>query len=157
MYLHEIMDRNNFHMLTERVQKSRKVDRNDNVTYENFNQVYKDVSYDIKPVHVPIDYIFKYGSNSCKQCSYGKGYYVVNILKNKIPNPADYIILSDQPIKDMTDEQKKIFIELEKKKPFWRVLLPCNCAMRKAQAKEPDLLMNPTGNIVLRLTYTIAS
>ena len=155
-YLHEIIDRNNFQMITERIMKGRKVDLNDNVTFEYFTHKVNDVSYNIVPVHVPIDYVFKYGNNACKQCGYGKGYYVTNLFKNKIEKVGDYIILADQPINELTDEQKKIFIELEKKKPLWRVMLPCSCALKKAQSKEPDLLMAFDGHIIVRLTYTIA-
>lgn len=154
-HLHEIFNRPTFDIITERILKDRKVDMQDKVTYVDFDHLYEGVTYAIKPVHVPIDYIFKYGVSSCKQCV-GKGYFVTKLFKRNIPKPADYVILSEQPIKNMTDEQKKMFIEMEKKKPLWRVMLPCSCALKKAQIKEPDLVMTADGHIIVRMTYTVA-
>lgn len=151
--LHEIVDDNNFKIITSRILKSRKMGDNDTVTYEVFDQLVGDKIYTITPEHVPMDYLYRYAKSKCS-CN-GKGYYVTNIMKNKLQNAGDFVLLADRPINEMTDEQKKLYIEAEKKKTMWRVMLPCKCALTGAMKKEPDILANQTGNVVIRINYEV--
>jgi hypothetical protein len=150
-----MMDKVNFDIAIKKVMKTRKVIDENTVTFETVEHTTGDKKYILKAVHVPIDHVFKYASSNCKMCTFGKGYYVMNVEKHKIPDPENYVMLSSMPVQDMSDEQQKILIEKEKQNKFWRIMYPCKCAVQRALEKEPDLLTNPLGNILLRVDYEI--
>ena len=149
------LDQVNFTLAAKELMKTRKVVDETTVTYGTVEHRLGDKKYVITAEHVPIDYIFKYASSNCKMCTYGKGYYVAHVEKHKIPNPEDYVMLSTVPIKEMSEEEQNIWREKEKLNKFWRVMYPCQCAVKRALNKEPDLLTNPSGNILLRASYEV--
>jgi len=151
--LSDVLDKAAFDILCKEIMKKRRVE-NDDVIYELFDYKAKGATLEIKAEHVTIDEVFDYAKSSCKQCN-GKGYYIINMEKRRIPNPEDYVVMAKEPINDMPEEMKKIWIEKEKKNKFWRVMLPCRCALKVAHAKDPDFLSNGEGNILVRVKYEI--
>lgn len=125
----------------------------DDATYEDI-EIQKDgVTYKISAEHVTVAEIMKYSKSGCRTCG-GLGRKIVNILKTRIPDPDNYVIFSETPIDTMPPEEKKIWIEKQKQNPFWRILLPCECALKKI-GKTEDIFSNPLGNITMRLDYEI--
>lgn len=152
--LSKILDRNNYRTLCEKVEKSRKVSDDGSMFFEDISYTYGGKSYRVLPIFMPVEDVKKYSKSSCNKC-YGKGYAIHLKEKSKISNPQDYTLMATQPINNMTEEQKKIWIEKEKENKFWRVLLPCSCAVKNAAKKIPDFLFNNEGNILIRLEYEI--
>ena len=151
--LTELLPSTTISILSKKVMKNREVIK-DEVVYKEFEWEEKGVTYRVIPRHVPIEDVFKWAANSCKNCS-SKGYYVLQMDKGKIKNPEDFIIMSDQNLEDMSEEQKKIMIQEESRKSYWRVLLPCKCALKRMQRKMPDVLSTDLGNILVKLDYEI--
>ena len=111
-----------------------------------------DVAYLVKTEHVVIDDVFKYAHSRCKDCN-SKGYYVAHIEKAKLPNPVNYVLLSNSPtesLKDMSETQLKIWKEKMAKETAWRVMLPCHCVMKKGPTKDRSLFFNGDGSIRFR-------
>jgi hypothetical protein len=141
--------------IADSLMKSRKVSPQDEVSYDpvDMMSLSRD-NYTITAHHVPIEEIIKHGSGSCKKCN-SKGYQVSYIVKNRVPNPQDYVILSEKPLTEMTPEEKKLWMEVEKKKTTWKIMLPCRCAMKAFMKDERNIMCNDAGNIVARLTYVM--
>ena len=112
------------------------------------------VEYLVKPEYVSGEEIYKHAKNSCNMC-WGKGYKVLNLEKRKFPNPKDYILLAQQPLNDLTEEQKKILVEREKLSKMWRILLPCSCAIKSIIKKDKHLFVSVDGNICFRINYEV--
>ena len=136
------------------IMKSRKVSPQDEVTYQLVEKEYKGTTYVIKAEHVPIEHLIKYSSSNCKKCN-SKGYSIIYVSKSKIANPQDFVVLADRSVEKMSDEEKKLWLEVEKKKPTWRVMLPCKCTIKNISKKEHTIVANDMGNIVARLSYEI--
>jgi hypothetical protein len=153
--LEEVFGTTSLNLILKNLMKTRKVSPEDQVTYEPVETELSGVRYIIKAEHIFVEEIIKYGSSNCNKCN-GKGYRIVHLEKRKIPNPQDYVILSDRNIETMSEEEKKIWVEMEKKKTTWKLMLPCICAIRKMAKREGAIFSNPTGNIVARLSYEIA-
>lgn len=103
--------------------------------------------------------VFKNGSSSCNDC-WGKGYYINHLPKIKHPNPDNFMTFKpefDAP-EDLTGEQKKIWVEMQKKKydedPCWKVLQVCHCAAKKT-LKDPFVYANAPHTLFFRLDYTV--
>jgi hypothetical protein len=152
--LEDVFNPTNFKLILDEIMKSRKVSPQDVVSYSPIERAQDGVTYVIKAEHVPIETVVKYASSSCKEC-YGKGHYVAYIVKAKVPNPQDYVILSEEPVVGMTEERKKLWLEVEKKKPTWKIMFPCRCAIKGISKKESLICSNTAGNIVTKVTYEI--
>jgi hypothetical protein len=139
--------------IVKRIYQTRKIDKDDKISYEGTETNKNGIKYKISAEHVPVERIMEYSKSGCRTCG-GLGRKIVNILKSRIPDPENYVVLSNQPIGQMTEEQRKIWIEKEKKNPFWRILLPCRCALKNIE-KTGDIFSNPFGNITMRLDYEI--
>lgn len=150
----EELDKPNFEIALKELMKTRRVIDESTVQYGTIEHSCGNKKYTITATHVPIDYVFPYAKGSCKQCN-SKGYQVINIEKHRIANPQDYVMLSNVPIQDMTEDEQRIWREKEKLNKFWRVMLPCRCAVTRALLKEPDILTNPDGSILLRTSYEV--
>ena len=139
---------------TRKVIESRKLTDIDGVEYGSVEHMDTDkhVKYVLSGVHVPMDEIFKYAQSKCNVCN-SKGYKVVNIDKRKIQEPGDYVLISSQPLDDLTPEQLKLWKENVAKQNAWRTMLPCQCALKRALKKERDLYANDWGNILVRIAY----
>ena len=146
--LRDLLDESNFRFVVDRIMKTRKNEGDDRVSYEPFTHKTGTMEIDINPVHVPTDTLFKEAKSSCKDCN-SKGYQVHLIPKQRIRNPEDYIVLSEVPFRDLSEEEKKKIIEQEAKKTTWKVMLPCRCAVKRALMKDNSLLVNELGNIVV--------
>jgi len=152
--LSDILDSIHMNNLYQRIIETRVIHKDDSITYGTVLYPFKDNEYEVTGEHVSVDYVFKFAKSSCNFCS-SKGYGIHNIEKSKLSNPEDYTIVSKQPVNTMSEDQKKIWIEKEKRNPLWRVLLPCHCVLRKAAEKEPNLIFNNARNIIIRVTYRI--
>ena len=152
--LESILDAVAFKYVIIEIMKTRAVSPQDEVTYQPIEKKYKDVTYIIKAEHVPIEYLIKYSSSNCKKCN-SKGYSIIYVSKSKIANPQDFVVLADRSVEKMSDEEKKLWLEVEKKKPTWRVMLPCKCTIKNISKKEHTIVANDMGNIVARLSYEI--
>jgi hypothetical protein len=150
--LEDIFDETTMKYIMKEVMKSRRVSPTDEVSYSPVERQQDGVTYVVKAEHVPIEDIVKHASSRCRDCN-SKGYSVRHIEKAKIPNPQDYVILSDKPIDSMTDEEKKLWVEVEKKKKMWRIMLPCHCAIKGLTRVQHTIFTNATGNIVAQITY----
>jgi len=124
----------------------------DGVTYSPITVTSKEGKITLNPQHVVLDEIVVYAQNRCSTC-HGKGYFVRDVPKNHITDPKDFIFLSNANLDKMTEEELKLWQEHEAQNKFWRILLPCNCAMRKALRKEPDLFANSLGNVIVRIDW----
>jgi len=152
--LKEILSSVDYKFLCEKIIKE-KVQRSDNsFEYKDFSQTMAGVEYLVKPEYVSGEEIYKHAKNSCNMC-WGKGYKVLNLEKRKFPNPKDYILLAQQPLNDLTEEQKKILVEREKLSKMWRILLPCSCAIKGIIKKDKHLFVSVDGNICFRINYEV--
>lgn len=124
----------------------------DGVTYDEFIQEYKGTTYKIRPIHVSIDEVSEYANPKCNVC-YGKGYYTSNISKAVLRNPGDHVILSKQPFEGASDEEKERLIAEERKSTTWRVLFPCECAVKRMRKAEPNFFLSDDRSIMLKIEY----
>ena len=152
--LKDVMDSLNLQKALEELLKTREPKDDDSVDYTDVEYSCGGRKYIIHGDHFPIDDIIKFSKSSCKQCN-GKGYTVSNVKKTLIPDVANYIVLAKVPIREMSEEQVKIWTEKEKLNPLLRIMLPCSCALNAAKKKDPNLFANDIGNIVLQISYTI--
>jgi len=152
--LSEIFGETELKFILQEVMKTRKVSSTDVVSYTPIDKEKDGVKYVIKAEDVPIRELMGYATSSCRGCN-GKGYSVRQVDKSKIPNPQDFVILSDRPIEGMTEAEKKLWLEVEKKKKLWRVMLPCYCTIKGISKKQSLISANALGNIVVRITYEV--
>jgi hypothetical protein len=124
----------------------------DGVKYEEFTHKCNDVEYVIRPSHVTIDEVAAFGSSKCNVC-WGKGYKIVNLAKVTLRSPHDHVILSSRPFDGLSDEDKEKVIDEEKKSKTWRVLLPCDCAVKAISKKDKDFYVSNDRAIMFRVTY----
>jgi len=124
----------------------------DGVTYDEFTHGILDKEYVFKPQHVTIDMVSDHGSSSCRDCN-GKGYKVVEIAKGSLKNPADHVILSRKPIDGLEGAEKEAAIEAERKHARWRVLLPCECAVKALHKYDPNFYASQDRAIMFKLVY----
>lgn len=151
--LTDLISESSISILGKQVLKNRKND-DGIITYQEFDWKEGDAEYRIIPKHIPIKDAFKWASGSCKNCN-SKGYLILRIEKNKIKSPEDFIIMSEKSLDNMTEEQKEILIKEEAKKSYWRVMLPCGCALKRMQRKTPDMLCTDLGHILVKLEYEV--
>lgn len=146
--------------LLKQIQDSRKVVENrkltdiDGVEYGSVEHTDTDrhVKYIIRGVHVPMDEIFKYAQSNCKECN-SKGYKICHIDKRHVRDPGDFVLVSTEPLDDLSKEEMKLWREKMAREKAWRAMLPCQCALKKALRKEPDLRASDLGNILVRIEY----
>lgn len=150
--LSELVDRHSYGTLCNNVLKTRKVDGDGHATYDKLEHKHGDTVYMVEAIPVSIDEIKNYAKPNCNKCT-EKGYYVMRVEKSKIKDPENYYMVASQPINAMSEEQRKIWIEKEKKNKYWRILYPCPCALKRAADKIDDFVHNPAGNITFRLEY----
>jgi hypothetical protein len=150
----DVFSETSLKFISEAVLKTRKVSPEDKVSYEDIEREENGVVYIVKAEHVPIDDLVGHALSGCKNC-HGKGYYICNLDKAKIPNPQDYVILAEKNIVDMPEAEKKLWLEVEKKKKLWRIMLPCRCALKAITKKQPGIFTNEPGNIVARLSCVV--
>ena len=153
--LREVMDEQNIGFLMQQIVKTRCPANDDTVSYSPVEYKFKDTTYVVQAIHVPIEDVAKYGQSSCKKCSYGKGYVIANVLKTSIPDPQNYVVMAKVPIRKFSPEQQKIWIEKEKLNPMLRIMLPCECALKWVGRRDPNLVSNVEGNIMFRLSYKV--
>ncbi|MBD3261058.1 MAG: hypothetical protein GF334_05150 [Candidatus Altiarchaeales archaeon] len=159
-YITDLIDPALFKDLLKQIQDSRKVIESrkltdiDGVEYGSVEHIDKDksVKYTIRGVHVPMDKIFKYARGNCNTCN-SKGYTVVHIDKKYVKEPGDYVLVSSEPVDGLSKEEMGIWREKMAREKAWRAMLPCQCALKKALKKEPDLYANELGNIIVRIEY----
>lgn len=152
--LEEIFNETTMKFITQELMKTRSVSPTDEITYSPVEKEQDGVTYVITAEHVPIEVVMKHADRNCRMCN-SKGYSVRHMEKSRVPNPQDFILLSDSPIEGMTDEQKKLWMEMEKKKKMWRVMLPCRCALKNLSKKQHPIASNEIGNIVAKITYQV--
>ena len=68
-------------------------------------------------------------------------------------NPADHVILSRKPIDGLEGAEKEAAIEAERKHPRWRVLLPCECAVKALHKYDPNFYASEDRAIMFKLVY----
>lgn len=153
--IQEVFDRNNLNHIVDQLTKTKRYDPPTNgIFFDPIEYTHNGVTYIIEGAWVPANDIMTHANSSCKKCN-SKGYYVAEIMKHRLPNPQDYVVLSTEPLTIMSDEQKKLWVEKEKKKPTWRVMIPCPCAMKKLLKKDSSVLVVGDGNMMMRFTYKV--
>jgi hypothetical protein len=152
--LGNILSKDAYNRAIKELSATRSVALDDTVTFKPVEIIQGDKTYILTAAHVSVQDIAKYGQDSCRSC-YGKGYFLSLIEKRRIPNPQDYLILSDKNIEAMPEPEKKNWIEVQKKEKMWKIMFPCRCALRKTAKVEPNMVSNEAGNIAFRITYQI--
>lgn len=140
-------------MLYKDILRTRKCIGDDNFEYTPQVICKDEIKYLITATHIPLDTIKKYGKGNCSSC-FGKGYTIANIAKNKIANVEDYMMISSYDIRNASEEQRKLFIEKEKQKNYWKIIFPCICAVKKMEKKGMQIVHNKMRNIIVELTCT---
>lgn len=130
---------------------SRKCVGEDNFSYTEIEKVANDKTYIIKARHISLEEALKFHDPRCKQC-YGTGRKVVNIEKSRIKHINEFIMIASMSTADLSEEQKRIFVEREKLNKFWKVLLPCNCTIKNMIKKDMYIISNDMHNIVAEIT-----
>lgn len=137
---------------SRKVIDSARLTDSDGVSYEEFTQKSGDVELIIRPKHVTIDDVSEYANPKCRTCN-SKGYMSVQIAKHKLKGASDHIILSRKPLDGLTDEQKDAIIEEEKKSTTWRIILPCECAVKRMSKNDPNFFVSDDRAIMFTLDY----
>jgi len=122
------------------------------VTYEEFTQEFGGVTYVFRPEHVTIDEVSKFGNPRCNVC-FGQGRKTVEIAKTRLKGPGDHVLLSRGPFEGSTQLEKERLIELERKSKTWRVLLPCECAVKAMSKRDPNFFVSDDRAIMFRVVY----
>lgn len=145
------------HSLSKAIYKeilsTRRCSGEDKFSYDTIEKSHENVTYLIMPRHIPLVESMSFGNSNCNSC-YGSGKIIMNVGKDKIENTDDFMMLASIPLKGLTEEQKKIVIEKEKKAKFWRVVLPCRCTIKSMLKKGMQIISNDMNNIVIELTCT---
>lgn len=140
-------------MIYNNLMNTRKCIGDDKFEYTTQEIIKDDIKYKITASHIPLDKIKLYSKSSCNIC-FGKGFRIIAIEKEKIPNVEDFMMVSSYDIRNASEEQKKIFIEKEKKNKNWRVALPCKCTIKNMKKKNLQVVCNNMGNIVFEVSCT---
>jgi hypothetical protein len=117
--------------------------------------------YIIKATEYDLNQVMKNASESCKLCSYGKGYYVSYLDKKKYPEAYGFMTFKPEMEvpEGLPEEQKKIYLEMVKKRyeesSCWKILNVCHCATKNTLKKNKDIVSNTNNNIFIKLDYVI--
>lgn len=130
------------------IMASRKCVGEDDFSYDVLERPFGEKTYIITTRHIPVSESMKYGNSSCNKC-YGSGKKIINIEKSKIANTKDFVMLSSESTRGLSEEQ---IVEQEKKNKFWRVMLPCSCAIKRMLKKGMYIYANDMNNIVVEIT-----
>lgn len=153
-FLGNILSKDAHNRAIKELSASRKVELDDTVTFKPVEIIQDTKTYVLTAEHVSVQDIAKYGQDSCRSC-YGKGYFLSLLEKRRIPNPQDYLVLSEKNVETMTAPEKGLWLEVQKKEKMWKIMFPCRCALRKMAKVEPNMVSNEAGNIAFRITYLI--
>ena len=99
----EIMIKN----ISKEIMKTRKCLGDDIFTYDNIEKEVEGKKYVLKSYHVSVIEAMKNAKSSCKNC-YGTGRVILNLNKDTQYNIVDFVVLSDIPTKDMSQEDKEV-------------------------------------------------
>lgn len=125
---------------------------------ENFEYKSGDKTYLIKPERVDHDELIKKGRSSCRTC-FGKGYFVSNLLRSKYPDPSSFLEIKPEHTmpENLSEEQKKIWMEREKKQydecPTWRIMNICSCALKSFAKSNPNVMYNQAHTLFIDFDY----
>lgn len=117
-------------------------------------------SYMITPTRVDHEEVIKKANSSCKDC-YGKGYFVSNILKTKLPDPSIYLEIKPEHSmpETLSEEQQKIWMEREEKlyneSKTWRIMNICPCAIKRYVKNKPNIMYNDTQTLFIDFDYDL--
>lgn len=151
--LTEIIDDYNFKLIGEKILKSRNSE-NGVTTYDKIEHSTNGKTYDIYPIHFPLEDVFKEANSSCNNC-YGKGYQIINLEKKKIPDPSGFLLMEEPEPENLSDEQKKLWHEMQANKKFWRIMKPCNCAVKRLFKRHSDIFSNGLHSIFVKVDYDV--
>lgn len=146
----DIFDSISIKAFSNEIMNSRKCTGDDKFSYDVLEKKRDNKTYLLTPIHVSVRDVIDMGNSKCNKC-YGTSKKIINILKEKIANPDDFLMLAKRSMEGLNEEQKKILIEEEKQNKFWKILLPCNCAMKKLIKKEDFILSNDMNNIIIKV------
>lgn len=146
----DIFDSISINAFSKEIMNSRRCIGDDDFSYDVLEKKKDNKTYFLIPKHISVKEVINLGNSKCKRC-YGSGKKIINILKEKIPNTNDYLMLSRRSMANITEDQKKLLIEEEKQNKFWRILLPCECAMKNLIKKEDLILSNDMNNIIIKV------
>lgn len=147
------LDQHNYRLITEKLLKTRKVVSETEIIYDEVEQSIGDKILKLRGKHVPLDEVYKYAKNTCKQCSYGKGYFITNIPKYNYPDPRGLLLLEPEIPEGLSEEQKQIHEAKIAKIPTWKILNVCSCAAQRAQEKNPTWVANANHNLFIDLDF----
>jgi hypothetical protein len=148
-----LFDETMLKIIYKEIMDSRKCVGDDKFTYDTIEKSNRSKTYTIESRHMPFDEVRRFSNSSCKECN-GTGKKLMDVEKGNIPNTQDFIMLSSESYTNLTEEQKKIAIDREKTKKFWRIALPCRCTLKNMLKNGLLILSNSMGNIVIELTCT---
>lgn len=137
-------------ILSTEIMNDRRCAGDDRFSYKIIERKKGNKTYILTPIHISVRDVIDMGNSRCKKC-YGSGKKIISILKEKIKNPDDFLMLANRSMINLTEEQKKIIIEEEKKNKFWKILLPCDCAMKNLIKNGDFILSNNMNNIIIKV------
>lgn len=153
--LREVFDQVSLNNIIGRLSRNKKYDpSSDSISFDPMDFSYNGVDYVIDGEWVSVNEVIEHASSSCRVCN-SKGYSITEIAKNKLLNPQDYVILSTEPINEMNEEMKKLWIEKEKKKNTWRIMMPCQCAIKRLLKEDESAIAVGDGNLLMRIKYKV--
>jgi hypothetical protein len=154
-HLVELVGGLTYNNIINKLLNSRKVDKDGNKT---FGEVEHDIdSGKLKITAKPIDIteITKNGKGSCRRCSFGKGFYVINIPKSKLKDPRGHMVLDTDPPEYFNEEQKKEWSAKKAKETTWKIVKVCDCAIKESIKKHPNLVADSNGAVFIETDYTL--
>jgi hypothetical protein len=57
----------------------------------------------------------------------------------------------------MNEEMKKLWIEKEKKKNTWRIMMPCRCAIKGLLKSDDSTVAVGDGNLMMKIQFKVRS
>lgn len=151
--LDEVFDHALVKSIYKEIMDSRKCTGDDAFTYDTIEKTKDGKTYVIASRHVSVGECMRFSKSNCNKC-YGTGRKMMEMDKKEIPNVQDFIMMASTPISGLSEEQKKIVIEREKAKKYWRILLPCPCTIKNMLKKNMQIVSNELNNIVIEITCT---
>ena len=139
-YLYDLMSPVDYMNVCNAVLATRKEEDDGAVTYEEIEYTADGTLYKVQGHHFPVQDVIDSADNKCKVCT-SKGYTVVNIPKEKLPDPSGYFVIeSDDKAKD---DPK-----------MWRILTPCECGVKNVIKKNAGVFTIDTRCVFVDLTFT---
>jgi len=151
--LMNVIDKKSFEIITGKLLATRKVVSETEIIYEEVEQKVAGKLLKLRGIHVPLDKVYPYASSNCRICTYGKGYFISNILKHQYPDPRGFMVLEPKMPEGLSEEQQNIMQAKFEKIPTWKIINTCECAVKRALKKNPNWVSTANRNVFIELDY----